>query len=153
MKLINTQKQKNIKYYGFDSASTPKDPKSLYVISGIKTQQTNREYFENLKAQAWWSLADKIKATYRAVTKSEKISVDDLFSISSEVEDIESLLMELSSPRKRQSGRLKNMVEKKKDLLARGIKSPNKADSVVYANFDISKPVHKGAGRNNVSFF
>lgn len=153
IKNINTLKNTNVEYYGFNSASNPRDKDEVYYIEGVETQQTNGEYFENLKAQAWWALRDKVKATHRAVTKGENIHIDDLFSINSEIENIEELITELSTPRKKQSGRLKNMVEKKEDLKKRSIKSPNMADSVVYANFDISEVGTGGVSFNDVSIF
>jgi len=151
IKRIIRESGKHILYHGFDSASKPMHPKSLYVIDGDKTQQTNEAYFENLKAQSWWSLADKAKATYRAVTKGEPIDTDDLFSISGDIDNLEELITELATPRKRQSGRLKNMVEKKTDLKKRGIASPNMADATVYATFNIEKPKPQGAAQNTIS--
>lgn len=133
MRRLNSQGFGDIDYYGFDSASTPANPDSLYIVEGMTTQQTNREYFENLKAQAWWLLADRIKATYRAVTKGVPIDNDVIISISSELDLLENLITELATPRKKTSGRLKNMVEKKEDLSKRGIKSPNIADAFVMA--------------------
>lgn len=134
MKQMNSRTTHAVKYYGFDSGATPEMPDSLYQIKGVVTQQTNREYFENKKAQAWWMLADRIKATHRAITKGEEIG-DQLISISSELTDIEKLITELSTPRKKMSGRLKNIVEKKDDLKKRQIKSPNLADAFVMASF------------------
>lgn len=134
MKQINRSSQYTINYYGFDSGATPANPDSLYMVEGEVTQQTNRDYFENIKAQAWWLLADRIKATYRAVTLGIDIG-DDIISFSSGLNDLQKLITELSTPRKKTSGRMKNIVEKKSDLLKRGIKSPNHADALVMASF------------------
>lgn len=123
-----------VSYYGFDSASTPRSPDSLYMVDGLVTQQTNRDYFENVKAQAWWLLADRIKATYRAVTMGKPID-DQLISFSSDLDQLQQLITELSTPRKMISGRMKNIVEKKDDLKKRGIASPNLADALVMASF------------------
>jgi len=138
MKQMNKKSKDQVKYYGFDSASVPAFPDSLYKIDGIDTQQTNREYFENRKAQAWWLLADRIKETHRAVSMGKEIDDDRIISISSELDDIESLITELSTPHKKMSGRLKNMVEKKDDLKKRGIKSPNLADALVMSAYPYS---------------
>lgn len=134
MKQMNRLTEDEVSYYGFDSASIPANPSSLYIVNGAVTQQTNREYFENRKAQAWWMLADRIKATHRAVTKGDPYD-DNMISISSEITDIDKLITELSTPRKMMSGRLKNIVEKKEDLKKRGIASPNLADALVMASY------------------
>lgn len=127
-----------VDYYAFDSGESPANPDSLYQVDGLVTQQTNRDYFENRKAQAWWLLADRIKATYRAVTMGKPIG-DELISFSSDLDELQKLITELSTPRKAQSGRLKNMVEKKTDLKKRGIRSPNLADALVMASFRYNK--------------
>ncbi len=134
MKQMNRVSKDEVSYYGFDSASIPANPSSRYIVNGAVTQQTNREYFENRKAQAWWMLADRIKATHRAVTKGDPYD-DNMISISSEIIDIDKLITELSTPRKMMSGRLKNIVEKKTDLKKRGIPSPNLADALVMASY------------------
>lgn len=134
IKQINKLKGYEVKYNGFNSAETPANPDSLYRIDGIETEQTNRDYFENRKAQAWWLLADRIKATYRAIMFGDPIG-DQLISFSSNIDNIEAMITELSSVRKKKSGRLKNMAEKKDDLAKRGIKSPNIADAVVMAYY------------------
>ena len=126
---------KYVEYSGFDSAASPCEPHALYRVDSAFTQQTNTDYFENRKAQAWWLLADRFKATHRAVTKGEEIDKDQIISISGDINKLERLITELSTPRKKQSGRLKNIVEKKDDLKKRGIKSPNFADALVMAAF------------------
>ncbi len=145
MKQMNLTSDRQVLYNGFDSAASTYEPRMLYEVSGLTTQQTNEEYFENRKAQAWWLLADRIKDTHRAVTMGEHIDRDMIISISSSIDNIEKLITELSTPRKKISGRLKNIVEKKDDLKKRGIKSPNFADALVMASypFDLSPPEPK----------
>ena len=132
-KQMNIASSSHVWYEGFDSASSPHEPNRLYKIGGKDTQMKNKDYFENIKAQAWWEFADRAKATYRAVANGDSVDSDILISISSSVDDLQSLITELSTPRKKQSGRLKNMVEKKDDLKKRGIKSPNLADATILA--------------------
>jgi phage terminase large subunit len=132
-KQMNKKTDTYVWYEGFDSASSPHEPNRLYKISGADTQMKNSDYFENRKAQAWWEFADRCKATYRAVVFGDKIDSDVIISISSEVNELQKLITELSTPRKKTSGRLKNMVEKKEDLKKRGIASPNLADSAILA--------------------
>jgi phage terminase large subunit len=91
----------------------------------------NKDKFENLKAQAWQDVADRLRNTFNAVNKGMKYSASELISISSEIKNIEGLKTELCSPHKDYSKRGLDMVESKKDMAKRGIKSPNKADAFI----------------------
>jgi phage terminase large subunit len=92
---------------------------------------TNKEKFENLKAQAWRDVADRFYHTYRAVEKGETVDKSKLISISSEVPYLEALKTELSLQKWEFSKRGLDMVESKKALMKRGFKSPNKADAFI----------------------
>lgn len=92
---------------------------------------TNKQKFENLKAQAWQDVADRLRNTFNAVNKGMKYPLSELISISSDIKDIEALKTELCSPHKDFSKRGLDMVESKKDMAKRGIKSPNKADAFI----------------------
>lgn len=92
---------------------------------------TNKQKFENLKAQAWQDVADRLRNTFNAVNKGMKFDPSDMISISSEIKEIEALKTELCSPHKDYSKRGLDMVESKKDMAKRGIKSPNKADAFI----------------------
>lgn len=115
-------------YYKFNAAGAVINPKSQYS-PGIK----NGEKFENLKAQAWQDVADRLRNTYNAINKGTKFSPDELISISSDLPHLERLKTELSSPRRSFSKRGLDMVEPKDALAKRGIKSPNLADAFVMA--------------------
>jgi len=93
----------------------------------------NSDFFSNLKAQAWWILADRFRNTYNAIHKGEQFKPDDLISISSDCSNLQQLMVELSTPRKDfdKAGRVK--VESKADLKARDVKSPNLADAFIMA--------------------
>jgi phage terminase large subunit len=92
---------------------------------------TNKDKFENLKAQAWRDVADRLRNTFNAVNKGMVYNPSELISISSSIKDIEALKTELCSPHKDYSKRGLDMVESKKDLAKRGIASPNKADAFI----------------------
>lgn len=113
-------------YYKFNAAGAVVRPDKEYAPK-IK----NKEKFENLKAQAWQDVADRLRNTYNAITKGEKYAPSELISISSELKWVEKLKTELSSPRKRYSKRGLDMVETKDELAKRGIASPNLADSFI----------------------
>lgn len=108
------------------------NPDGYYVEAG-KEKITNAEFFCNLKAQAWWLLADRFRNTYNAIVNGEKFDPEDLISISSDMPGLQNLVMELSTPRRdfAKDGRVK--VESKEDLSKRDVKSPNDADAFVMA--------------------
>lgn len=113
-------------YFKFNAAGAIVNPEKEYARK-IK----NKEKFENLKAQAWQDVADRMRNTYNAVVKGEKFAPSDLISISGDIRKLEQLKLELSTPRKRYSKRGLDMVETKDELAKRGISSPNLADAFI----------------------
>lgn len=99
---------------------------------------THKDHFANLKAQAWWLVADRFRNTYDAITNGTEYPEDQLISISSELPDLERLKAELSLPQKDtdQNGRVK--VESKKDLAKRDVPSPDLADAFIMAFSKVS---------------
>ena len=118
------------KYYKFNAGESVVNPKHKYGATDV----TNKEKFENLKAQAWQTVADRFRNTYNAVTKNMQFEPHELISISSTIAHLDELKRELSTPLKSVSGRGLDMVESKRDLTKRGIKSPNLADAFIMAN-------------------
>lgn len=86
--------------------------------------RTNGEFFENYKAQCYWSLRDRFRATHEAVTEGKEFSVDELICLSPNLPHLEKLTAELSQPTYKKSARGKVIVNKAPD----GTKSPNLAD-------------------------
>lgn len=120
------------KHYKFNAGSKVAYPSRYYDQAGkIK----NEDMFSNLKAQAWWILADRFLNTYNAVTKGYEYPTDEMISIDSRIPKklLEQLITELSTPLRDfdKNGRVK--VESKNDLAKRDVKSPNIADSAVIA--------------------
>lgn len=95
----------------------------------------NKDFFENLKAQAWWSLRTRFYKTHKARTEGIIYPVDELISLDSSMPLLEQLKKELAQPTKGQSSKLKMLIEKKPN----GTKSPNLADSGVQAYFPIPR--------------
>jgi phage terminase large subunit len=125
---INADRDSSIRYKAFNAGGKVLFPEQEYM-PGVK----NKDHFKNLKAQSWWLLADRFRTTYNAVTKGAEFEDSEIISINSSCQNLEKLITELSTPKRDYdaSGRLK--VEKKKDMLKRGVKSPNLADSTVMA--------------------
>ena len=101
----------------------PDDPESL----------TNRDFFANFKAQAWWSFRARCYKTFKAVTEGAVYPADDLVSLDSAGlgADLHPLLKELAQPVSKPSAGLKTMIDKAPP----GTKSPNKADATIMAFF------------------
>jgi phage terminase large subunit len=51
----------------------------------------NKDFFANLKAQAWWLVADRFRNTFNAVKNGEQYPVDELISIDSSCPLLEKL--------------------------------------------------------------
>ena len=93
-----------------------------------KQERTNKDYFGNAKAQAWWALRMRFLRTYRAVVLGHPVvDPDALISISSKIPKLTKLTMELSQPTYYENGAGKILIDKQPD----GSKSPNLADSVM----------------------
>jgi len=121
----------------WNAASSPQYPdESIYENEDDDYEETrqitNKDFFANLKAQAWWNLRSRFYKTYQAITKGTKYNSDELISIPSDLENRDELEMELSQPTYSHSNG-KIVVNKK----PKGTKSPNKGDATVIAFFPI----------------
>lgn len=95
---------------------------------------TNKDKFANIKAQSWWLLADRFRNTYDyLVNGNTDYTTDQLISLSSEMDHVDRLTKELSTPLRDVDNNGRDKVESKKDLKKRGVASPNLADALVMA--------------------
>lgn len=115
-------------YAKFHAGESVKDPDAEYAH-----KITNKDKFENRKAQAWQSVADRFRNTYNAIVKGKKYEPDQLISLSSDLPELEALKKELATPYREKSGRDKDMVEKKSSIKKRlkTEESPDLADSFI----------------------
>ena len=125
---LNEANRTKIRYMGFGAGNKVMRPDAEYQ-AGV----TNRDFFANLKAQAWWLVADRLRNTYNAIHNGEKFSEDELISINSNCDHLEKLIDELSTPQKDYDANGKVKVEGKKDLARRGVSSPNIAEAFICA--------------------
>ena len=127
---LNTSNKVRIEHQKFFAGGAVAKPDSQYQRSGIK----NRDYFANIKAQAWWLIADRFRNTYNAVRNGQSFNDDDMIFIDGDMPHLNQLIDELTSPKQDydNAGRVK--VEGKKDLSKRDIASPNLADAFIMAN-------------------
>ncbi len=119
---------RRVTYSKFNAAGAIDNPDDEYEEGVL-----NKNYFENAKAQAWWLAADRFRNTYNAVTKGQEFAESDLISISGDLDGIQNLVKELSTPYRKFSKSGKVCVESKDDLAKRGIDSPNDADAFIMA--------------------
>jgi phage terminase large subunit len=97
------------------------------------TQVKNKDFFSNIKAQAWWLIADRLRNTYNAVRNGQKFDESEMIFIDANMPNLDKLMDELSTPKRDfdSAGRVK--VESKKDLDKRDVASPNLADAFIMA--------------------
>lgn len=108
------------------------------VIKSDPQSPLNKDFYTNVKAQAWWALRRRAEKTYRMIKEGIKYPTHELMSLSSKIPKIEQVKRELSQPVMiYRPGSLKMIVDKKPE----GSKSPNLADSVVMNYFPIKMPV------------
>jgi len=123
---ILKDKKKDKNYFKFNAAAAVFNPDREYA-----PKITNKAKFENLKAQAWRDVADRLKNTFNAVTKGQEFSPSDMISISSGLDCIDELKSELCEPHKDYSKRGLDMVESKKEVKKRLLKSHDLSDAFV----------------------
>lgn len=91
------------------------------------TDRTNNDFFLNAKAQSWWALRRRFELTWQAVVNGVSVPHDQLISLSSKIEKLDKLMVELSQPTYDRNGAGKMIIEKTPE----GMKSPNLADSLM----------------------
>lgn len=130
---LNASGVGRIQHMKFNAGGAVHRPEQFYT-----DKVKNKDMFANIKAQAWWLVADRFRNTYNAVRKGEKFADDQILSISSDLPHLDQLIDELTTPKRDydQNGRVK--VESKKDLAKSSrpggpVPSPNLADAYIMA--------------------
>lgn len=96
-------------------------------------EKMNKEFFENAKAQAWWSVREQFLNTHRFVNGKE-YKPDLILSFPETLtRKIEKLILEISQPQYVLSKAGKTMIDKK----PKGTKSPNLADAFIICRAEI----------------
>ena len=115
------------KHYKYNAGAKVHKPKAKY--NGIM----NGDFFCNLKAQTWWDVADRFRNTFNHIRNGEKFKPEEMIAIHPQCDNLEQLMVELSTPKKDYDrlGRVK--VESKDDLKQRNIESPNLAEAFIIA--------------------
>lgn len=124
---LNEENQIRIHHEKFFAGGGVLRPDAQYAKTGLK----NKDFFANIKAQVWWGVADRLRATYNAIAKGEKVSPSDMIFLSGDMPNLTNLIDELSTPKRDFDRAGKVKVESKDDLKTRGVRSPNLADAFV----------------------
>lgn len=113
------------------------------IIVGDPKSLKNKDFYSNLKAQAWWQLARRFENTWRMVQESllpddQKTGftcdIDDMISIPSTLPNLITLQDELSQATYNQD---LNSLKIRVDKIGEGDSSPNMADAVVMAYWPV----------------
>lgn len=99
------------------------------IIPDDEQSVLNKDYFANFKAQSWWSLRTRFYKTWSALTTGTVYPVEEMISLDSNMNDLQSTIKELSQATHGQSSGLRLKVNKAPE----GTKSPNRADGGVQA--------------------
>lgn len=97
----------------------------------------NKDFYANIKAQAWWHVSQRLQNTYNAVQNGQVFDQSEMLFIDSNCQHLTALIDELCTPKKSFDNAGRVMVESKKDLRKRDIKSPNLADAFIMANMNL----------------
>jgi hypothetical protein len=118
---------KGMHFVPWSAGAAPLNPDD-HVIPDDRESPLNKDFYKNLKAQAWWELRRRFERTHKAVTEDEAHDPEDLISLPSDLPNLRKLQKELSQPtRAKTPGTLKMVVNKTPE----GTRSPNMADAVV----------------------
>lgn len=105
------------------------------VIPRDKDSPLNKDFFANIKAQAWWQVARRFERTFRARNEGIEFDPGDLISIPSKMPNRMALQKELSQATMGTSTATGKLLINK---TPEGTRSPNLADSFIMAYWPIS---------------
>jgi hypothetical protein len=145
--------QRTIRAIGYRGSDAVIDPEGIVEGTigrdGDKGRK-NEDFFQNRKAQAWWSLRKRFQRTHRWVVDKIPCAPDEIISINPKCPNHMKLVAELSQPTFKSNDLGKIVINKKPD----GQKSPNLADALVIAfspfkqvDFEVSSAVLAAAAR------
>lgn len=123
------------------------------VVPADNQSPRNKDFYTNLKAQAWWHVRSVVYNTHSAITGKGKYDaesgeiklpdgstydIDDLFSIDGQLPLLYKVVKELCQATASRGSKLKLLVDKAPE----GTKSPNIADSIVMAYWPMPRFTH-----------
>lgn len=142
-----------VQHQGFNAGGGVWRPDGLYGM----TRKPNKDMFANIKAQAWWLVADRLKNTFNAIRDHEKQIAEgmppickfdqaDMIFIDGAIPHLRLLIDELATPKRDYDLTGKVKVEGKKDLAKASrvggpVPSPNLADAFIMAYAPTARPM------------
>ena len=121
-----------IPFVGWNAGGKVIDPE-YRIIPDDEQSALNKDFFKNMKAQAWWSIRTRVYKTWNNIKNGVIYSVDDLISFDSRMALLQQVLEELAQPVSKPDSNLRMIVDKMPD----GMKSPNLADGGVMMYFPV----------------
>lgn len=104
------------------------------MIPDDEESPLNKDFFKNIKAQAWWELRLRFYRTYKMITEGDYYPPDMLISLDSNLPLLQTIKKELSQATMTNTGAsLKLVIDKAPE----GTKSPNLADAIAMAYWPI----------------
>ena len=127
---------KTLQFVPWNAAASVLQPDSN-MIPGDPKSPKNKDFYDNLKAQAWWNLRLRFERTWRAINEPGFTwKPDQLISLPSSLPLLRSLQKELSQATASSSTKSMKLVI---DKTPEGTRSPNLADAVVMAFWPVGK--------------
>lgn len=125
---------RHTRHSGFNAGGAVHKPDAIYARS--HPPRSNKDFFANIKAQAWWGVADRFRNTFSAVTDGASFKPDEMIFIDGAMPNLAQLVDELCTPKRDFDGAGKVKVESKKDLAKANREggpapSPNLGDAFV----------------------
>ena len=129
--MLRDQVNYRVRFIGWNGAAAVLDPDMNTILSD-PTSPLNKDFYENLKAQAWWSMRVRVEKTKKSVEAGINLyPIHDMISIPSHLINRHKLQKELSQVVIKDSRNNKIMIDK----TPQGTKSPNLADCIVMNYF------------------
>jgi hypothetical protein len=116
----------HVKFVSWNAGAAVLNPDE-HVVPDDYESPINKDFYKNLKAQAWWQLRLRFERTHRAVTEGVEYDHDTLISLPSTLPMLRVIQKELSQPTMGKDPRMRLVVDKQPD----GTRSPNIADAIV----------------------
>jgi len=121
---------KRVKVIAFNGGEGVENPDQS-VISHDGKSKKNKDLYINKRAQYYWRLYELCYNTYRCIVKGQYVDPADMISFSSEIKSLTRLRAEICRIPRVPRGDGVIQIMSKKDMLKKGISSPNMADAVM----------------------
>lgn len=131
---------KRIKVIAFNGGESVENAEEV-AISHDGRSKKNKDIFLNKRAQYYWRLYELCYNTYKCIVKGQYIDPADMISFSSGIKDMERLRAEICRLPRVPRGDGVIQIMSKKDMLKKGISSPNMADSVMMLMYKPKKEI------------